>query len=73
MTELPDGLEITGVEQLRGAEVDGCNDHRIVMSAAVCAAKCDGEIKCSDPWSINKSYPDFYKDYSEICGLSAID
>lgn len=73
VTELPDGLEITGVESLHGAEVDGCNDHRIVMSAAVCAAKCDGEIKCSDPWSINKSYPDFYKDYSEICGLSAID
>ena len=32
--ETPDGLLITGVSKLRGDVVDGCNDHRIVMSAA---------------------------------------
>lgn len=66
--ELPDGLEITGVKQLKGAAVDGCNDHRIVMSAAVCAAGCEGGITCSDAWSVNKSYPDFYDDYAKIGG-----
>ena len=71
--ELPDGLEITGVERLGGGEADGCNDHRIVMSAAVCAAKCGGEIKCSDAWSINKSYPDFYRDYRKIGGCEEIE
>ena len=68
VNELPDGLEITGVKQLKGAAVDGCNDHRIVMSAAVCAAGCEGGITCTDAWSINKSYPDFYDDYAKIGG-----
>ena len=37
--ELSDGLEITGVSSLKGGNVNGYNDHRIVMSAAVCAGK----------------------------------
>ena len=66
--ELADGLEITGVDKLKGGNVDGSNDHRIVMSAGVCAAKCEGEIVSSYALSINKSYPDFYKDYHSIGG-----
>ena len=66
--ELPDGLEITGVPQLAGGSADGCNDHRIVMSAAVCAACSAGEITCTDAMSVNKSYPDFYEDYGRIGG-----
>ena len=66
--ELPDGLEITGVTQLAGGSADGCNDHRIVMSAAVCAACSAGEITCTDAMSVNKSYPDFYEDYGRIGG-----
>ena len=69
--ELPDGLEITGVSRLEGGIANGFNDHRIVMSAAVCAACCAGDITCSDAWSINKSYPDFYNDYS-LAGGSAV-
>lgn len=65
VVELPDGLEITGIENLAGGLVDGFNDHRIVMSAAVCAAGIsNGEITCTDALSINKSYPDFFKDYN---------
>ncbi len=67
--ELEDGLEITGVGKLRGGYADGCNDHRIVMSAAVCAAGVNGKIECSDPYSINKSYPDFFEDYKKIGGV----
>ena len=70
--ELPEGLEITGVPALSGAEVNGCNDHRIVMAAATCAAKATGEITCTDAWSINKSYPDFYEDYGKINGKCEI-
>ena len=66
--ELPDGLVITGVQRLSGAAVEGCNDHRIVMSAATCAAGCTGDIRCTDAWSVNKSYPDFYSDYQKIAG-----
>ena len=67
--ELPDGLDITGVETLSGGFADGCNDHRIVMAAAVCAAKATGDIICSDPLSVNKSYPDFYEDFAKIGGI----
>ena len=70
--ELPDGLIITGVPRLNGGSADGCNDHRIVMAAAVCAANCAGDIACSDAWSINKSYPDFYADYADIGGSSQL-
>lgn len=66
--ELPDGLEITGVKQLYGGFAEGYNDHRIVMSAAVCAAGAREKILCTDALSINKSYPDFYEDYRSIGG-----
>lgn len=70
--ELSDGLEITGVNILSGGSADGCNDHRIVMSAAVCAAGLDGEIECSDALSINKSYPEFFNDYNSIGGRANV-
>lgn len=70
--ELPDGLVITGVPALAGGFANGCNDHRIVMAAAVCAAGCAGDITCTDAWSINKSYPDFYADYAKIGGSSQV-
>ena len=70
--ELADGLEITGVEKLTGNSVDGYNDHRIVMSAGVCASKLESEIKCSYAMSINKSYHDFYIDYNSIGGKANV-
>lgn len=70
--ELPGGLEITGVEKLTSGCVDGCNDHRIVMSAAASAAGLDGKIECTYALSVNKSYPDFYKDYNSIGGKANV-
>ncbi len=70
--ELEGGLEITGVEKLTGGTVDGCNDHRIVMSAGVCAARLEGIIESTDAMSINKSYPDFYIDYNSIGGKANV-
>lgn len=70
--ELSDGLEITGVFSLKGGNVNGYNDHRIVMSAAVCAARSDGDITATFAMSINKSYPDFYIDYNSIGGKANV-
>ncbi len=70
--ELPGGLEIDGCQKLCGGFAEGCNDHRIVMSAGVCAAGLDGEIECTYALSINKSYPDFYKDYNNIGGKADV-
>jgi 3-phosphoshikimate 1-carboxyvinyltransferase len=71
-TELADGLEITGIKKLKGGLANGYNDHRIVMSAGVCASACDEEIECTYAKSINKSYPDFYKDYNNIGGKANV-
>ncbi len=70
--ELKDGLEITGVEKLTGGKVDGYNDHRIVMSAGVCASRLEGTIESTHAMSINKSYPDFYIDYNSIGGKANV-
>ena len=70
--ELADGLEITGVDKLNGGTVDGCNDHRIVMSAGVCAANAEDDIESTFAFSINKSYPDFYIDYNSIGGKANV-
>ena len=70
--ELPDGLEITGVDSLTGGNVEGFNDHRIIMSAAVCAAGAQNEIICTDALSINKSYPSFFEDYNSVGGKSEL-
>lgn len=70
--ELSDRLEITGVSSLKGGNVNGYNDHRIVMSAAVCAARSDEDITATFAMSINKSYPDFYIDYNSIGGKANV-
>lgn len=71
--ELNDGLEITGVEKLTQGKINGYNDHRIVMSAGVCASKLtQGTIESTFAMSINKSYPDFYTDYNSIGGKANV-
>lgn len=68
VTELEDGLVIKGVKTLDGALVQGCNDHRIVMAMSALASCCISNIEVTDSHSINKSYPDFYKDYIKLGG-----
>ena len=72
--ELPDGLEITGTRSLIGGTAKGFNDHRIVMSAAVCAAGSQNPIICTDTdaLSVNKSYPQFFEDYNSVGGKAEI-
>ncbi len=65
-----DGLLIEGGKALKGSFVEGCNDHRIVMSMAIAALGCDGEVTVSDRESITKSYTEFFDDYNSIGGLS---
>ena len=70
--ELPDGLVIRGSRTLIGGTVKGFNDHRIVMSAAICAAGSENPIICTDALSVNKSYPGFFDDYNSVGGKSEI-
>ena len=72
ITETPDGFIINGREKLFGAEVDGYNDHRIVMSLTVAAVRSDGDIIITGPESVNKSYPDFFEVHKKLGGDSYV-
>ena len=67
--EREDSLAITGGYPLHGGLCNGCNDHRIVMSAAVAALICDGEVEITTPGAVAKSYPEFFEDLACL-GLS---
>lgn len=70
ITELPEGLIIKGKpEGLRGgAEVDAWNDHRIAMSLAIAAQKCEEPLTLTGAKSVQKSYPEFWQDYAKVGG-----
>lgn len=61
--ETADGMIIHGGKALCSGEVDGANDHRIVMSAAVAALACKGAVTIHGAQAVSKSYPDFFDDY----------
>ena len=64
--ELPDGLMIHGKGNLRGGTVDPHHDHRLAMSAAAAACMCTDEVIVTDAECVEKSYPDFWNDYSSL-------
>lgn len=59
VTEQPDGLEIIGPVQLRGADVDSHTDHRIAMSLAIAALVAQGTTTIDRAEAAAISYPDF--------------
>jgi 3-phosphoshikimate 1-carboxyvinyltransferase len=59
ITELSDGLEITGGTALVGAEVDSYTDHRIAMSLAIAALTATGTTTIQRAEAAAISYPDF--------------
>ena len=63
-----DSLTVTGVSTLSGGIVDGCNDHRIVMAAAVAAAACRQPVTIRGAQAVNKSYPNFFDHYTKLGG-----
>lgn len=57
--ERPDGLEITGREQLTGATCESHGDHRIAMSLAVAGLSATGQTVVRDAEWIETSFPGF--------------
>jgi 3-phosphoshikimate 1-carboxyvinyltransferase len=66
VTELPDGLEITGSGSLVGAEVDSYTDHRIAMSLAIAAMMAKGVTKIDRAEAASISYPTFFDSLRSI-------
>lgn len=62
---VPEGLEGGGV-------VDGANDHRIVMSAAIAALRCLDPVKITGAEAVAKSYPDFFDVFRSLGGRADV-
>ncbi len=55
-----DGLTIHQ-SKLKGSNLDGYDDHRIVMALSIAAIKAEGETTINTAESIKISYPEFFK------------
>ena len=66
ITETAEGLKICGGKKLVGAQVDGFNDHRIVMSMAAAALLCEGNVIIDGAEAVAKSYPKFWEDWAKV-------
>ncbi len=68
----PDGLIVRGGKpapcEAPVRTVDGANDHRIVMAAAVAAASSDRPVRVFGAEAVEKSYPDFFRDFEALGG-----
>ena len=63
-----DTLTLEGLDHLKGGTVDGCNDHRIAMMAAVTAVACKEPVIILGAECVKKSYPRFWEDYTALGG-----
>ena len=66
--ETADGLLIHGVSRFTGGTVDGANDHRIVMAAAMAALGAEDAVTITGAQAVNKSYPTFFDEYNRLGG-----
>jgi len=66
--ETEDTLTVFGAGALPGGDVDGANDHRIVMAAAIAGAYSEKGARISGAQAVNKSYPGFFEDFISAGG-----
>ena len=76
-TVTPDGLIIDGGPPKPCDNpvrtVDGANDHRIVMAAAVAAAFADRPVRITGAQAVEKSYPGFFRDFINLGGNAHVE
>jgi 3-phosphoshikimate 1-carboxyvinyltransferase len=65
ITEKEDGMIINPPANLRGAELDSEEDHRLFMAFCI-AAMYVGNCTVSDPESVDVSYPSFVADMNRV-------
>ncbi|HQE81961.1 MAG TPA: 3-phosphoshikimate 1-carboxyvinyltransferase [Candidatus Hydrogenedentes bacterium] len=64
VTEFGDGLRIVPGE-LRGAEIDTYDDHRMAMSFALAGLRVPGVV-IKDPGCVSKTFPDFFDRFETL-------
>ena len=66
VTVTEDGLKIVGKGKLAGGTVYGHNDHRIVMSGAICSLICKSQVMIDGAQAVEKSYTTFFSDFDKL-------
>lgn len=66
-TATEDTLTVYGTG-LKGGTVDSFGDHRIAMSAAIAATRCESPVTILGAEAVNKSYPQFWEEYKRLGG-----
>jgi 3-phosphoshikimate 1-carboxyvinyltransferase len=64
--ELPDGMIIHGVTQLRGGRCHSHGDHRLAMALGIAGLIAKGETTISDAEVVDISYPQFWEDLARL-------
>lgn len=63
-----DSIEIEGISTFIGGEVDSYNDHRIAMSMAIAATRCEQPLMIRGAECVSKSFPNFFDYYKALGG-----
>lgn len=66
--ENPNGMVITGVDRLNGAQIDSHNDHRLAMAFAMAATVSSSPIRIINAQCVKKSFPSFWSVYEALGG-----
>lgn len=66
VVEGEDYIEITPPQNIRHAEIDTYNDHRMAMCFSL-AALGNSSITINDPDTVSKTFPDYFERLREIC------
>lgn len=61
-----DELIIEGEKEINGGTINGHNDHRIIMAAAIAALKSKETVTIMGIESVSKSYPNFFDELSAL-------
>ena len=67
-----DSITIFPADKFNGGEADSCNDHRIVMAAAIASVYSDSPIIIHGAQAVEKSYPAFFDDFRSLGGRTEI-
>ncbi|MCG3173850.1 MAG: 3-phosphoshikimate 1-carboxyvinyltransferase [Myxococcota bacterium] len=68
VVEREDGVDITGIGEWNGGEVDSGGDHRIAMAFAAAACRARGPIRIRNAGWVETSWPGFFTTLGRLSG-----
>ncbi len=69
VSELPEGMEIDGVDEIKPVVFDSHNDHRVAMALSMLTNVIKEDIKILGAECVSKSYPNYWKVFESLGGI----